>query len=58
MPRHVNADRVDSRHKQATITAILKAHGLQTKRRDGGKEGYYYIFDDVSLAQMKGYTGL
>lgn len=58
MPRHANADHVDSRHKQATITAILKAHGLQTKRRDGGKEGYYYIFDDVCLAQMKGYTGL
>lgn len=58
MPRQAKADNVDPRHKQATVTAILKAHGLQTKRRDGGKEGYYYSLDDGALAQMKGYTGL
>lgn len=44
--------------KQGAITDILKAHGLKTKRKDGGESGYYYIIDPKSLAQMKEYTGL
>lgn len=58
MPRQVDAALVDPKTKQATLTAILKMHGLKTKRVDGGKAGYYYVIDPVSLAQMKGYTGL
>lgn len=52
------ANDVDARVKQATMTAIMSLHGLKTKRRDGGKSGYYYTVDPVTLAQMKGYTGL
>ena len=49
---------ISDRSKQGAITAILKAHGLKTKRKDGGESGYYYIIDPKSLEQMKEYTGL
>lgn len=49
---------ISDRSKQGAITDILKAHGLKTKRKDGGESGYYYIIDPKSLEQMKGYTGL
>ena len=49
---------ISDRSKQGAITDILKAHGLKTKRKDGGESGYYYIIDPKSLAQMKEYTGL
>lgn len=49
---------ISDRSKQGAITDILKAHGLKTKRKDGGESGYYYIIDPKSLEQMRGYTGL
>lgn len=49
---------ISARSKQGAITDILKAHGLKTKRKDGGEAGYYYIIDPKSLEQMKEYTGL
>lgn len=57
LPKRGAAD-VDGKVKQATMTAIMSLHGLKTKRRDGGKAGYYYTIDPVTLAQMKGYAGL
>lgn len=48
---------LSDRSKQGAITDILKAHGLKTKRKDGGA-GYYYIIDPKSLVQMREYTGL
>lgn len=48
---------LSDRSKQGAITDILKAHGLKTKRKDGGA-GYYYIIDPKSLEQMREYTGL
>lgn len=58
MPRQIDAKLVDPRTMQATLTSILKMHGLKTKRKDGGSKGYYYIIDPKSLEQMKEYTGL
>lgn len=54
MPR--NKD-ISARSKQGALSEILKAHGLKTKRKDGGKS-YYYVIDPESMEQMKGYTGL
>lgn len=48
---------ISDRSKQGAITDILKAHGLKTKRKDGGESGYYYIIDPKSLEQMREYTG-
>ncbi|MDF2394820.1 hypothetical protein GWQ44_04680 [Pseudomonas sp. 3MA1] len=56
MPRQSKL--ISDRSKQGAITDILKAHGLKTKRKDGGESGYYYIIDSKSLEQMKEYTGL
>jgi hypothetical protein len=58
MPKQTDADKVDPKTKQATLTTILKMHGLKTKRVDGGKSGYYYVIDLKSLEQMQEYTGL
>lgn len=48
---------ISARSMQGALTEILKAHGLKTKRRDGGKS-YYYVIDPESMAQMKEYAGL
>ena len=56
MPK--NTGSVSDRSKQGAISEIMSLHGLKTKRKDGGKSGYYYIIDPKSLEQMKGYTGL
>lgn len=49
---------VTDRSKQGAISEIMSLHGLKTRRRDGGKSGYYYTIDPVTMAHMKGYTGL
>ncbi|AZE41435.1 relication protein RepA [Pseudomonas chlororaphis subsp. aureofaciens] len=56
MPK--NTGSVSDRSKQGAISEIMSLHGLKTKRKDGGKSGYYYIIDPKSLEQMEEYTGL
>lgn len=56
MPK--NTGSVSDRSKQGAISEIMNLHGLKTKRKDGGKSGYYYIIDPKSLEQMREYTGL
>ncbi|MGG5289982.1 replication protein RepA [Pseudomonas shirazensis] len=56
MPK--NTGSVSDRSKQGAISEIMSMHGLKTKRKDGGKSGYYYVIDSKSLEQMQGYTGL
>ncbi|MEQ6570956.1 hypothetical protein [Pseudomonas aeruginosa] len=56
MPK--NTGSVSDRSKQGAISEIMSLHGLKTKRKDGGKSGYYYIIDPKSLEQMREYTGL
>lgn len=49
---------VTDRSKQGAISEIMALHGLKTKRRDGGRSGYYYIIDPKSFEQMCEYSGL
>jgi hypothetical protein len=53
-----NSPNISDRSKQGAISEIMAMHGLKTQRKDGGeKNGYYYIIDPDSLAQMRGYVG-
>jgi len=44
--------------KQSAITRLLGQMGLRTKRKDGGKDGYYYIVLPASLERMAGYIAI
>lgn len=56
MPK--NSKFISDRSKQGFISEVMRACGLKTKRRDGGKSGDYYTIDEVTLVQIQGYTGL
>jgi hypothetical protein len=56
MPK--NTGSVSDRSKQGALSEIMNLHGLKTKRKDGGKSGYYYTINPKTLKQMEEYTGL
>lgn len=55
MPKYTGS--LSDRSKQGALSKIMSLHGLKTKRKDGGKSGYYYIICPMSLQRMREYTG-